>query len=129
MSVSMLNNKLALFLAAVAITLFSMSVQAEDSGISYPARIAGKFGIGIINTTTGIIEIPKSMMVESAKEGIGMGMSLGFVNGMTNMLGRTIVGMVDVVSFPIPTKPMITPAVVFQDFDQETTYASGWETY
>jgi hypothetical protein len=37
--------------------------------------------------------------------------------------------MVDVVSFPIPTKPMITPAVVFQDFAQGTTYASGWETY
>ena len=125
----MFNKKLSLFLAAAAIGFLSMSAQAEESGISYPARIGGKFGIGLINTVTGIIEIPKSMMVVSAEEGIGMGMSLGFVKGMTNMLGRTLTGMVDVVSFPIPTKPMITPAVVFQDFNQETTYASGWETY
>jgi putative exosortase-associated protein (TIGR04073 family) len=125
----MLKNKLGLFLAAGFIAFCSPSPQAEESGISYPARIGGKLGIGLINTATGIIEIPKSMMVVSAEEGIGMGMSLGFVNGMTNMLGRTLTGMVDVVSFPIPTKPMITPAVVFQDFSQETTYASGWETY
>ena len=124
----MSSNKCALGLAC-ALALFSTALFAEDSGISYPARIAGKFGIGLINTVTGIVEIPKSMMVESASEGIGMGMSLGFVKGMTNMMGRTLTGMLDVVSFPIPTKPMITPAVVFQDFDQATTYASGWEGY
>lgn len=124
----MLNKKLV-SLAASFIILFSLSAQAGDSGISYPAKIGGKLGIGLLNTVTGIGEIPKSMMVETADEGIGMGMSLGFVKGMTNMLGRTLTGMVDVVSFPIPTKPMITPPVIFQNFDQETTYASGWETY
>ncbi len=125
----MSNKKLVVFLFPSVIALFTPSSQANDSGISYPAIIAGKLGIGLINTVTGIIEIPKSMMVESAKEGIGMGMTLGFVQGMTNMMGRTLVGMVDVVSFPIPTKPMITPPVIFQDFGQETTYASGWEIY
>ena len=69
------------------------------------------------------------MMVESAKDGVGMGLTFGFVKGLTNLVGRTLTGIVDVVSFPIPTKPMVTPAVVFQEFDQETTYASGWETY
>ncbi|MEI7868523.1 MAG: exosortase system-associated protein, TIGR04073 family [Candidatus Methylumidiphilus sp.] len=125
----MSKKMLVLFLAASLVSLYPFSTQAEDSGISYPARIGGKFGIGLINTVTGIVEIPKSMMVVSEQEGIGMGMSLGFVKGMTNMLGRTLTGMVDVVSFPVPTKPMINPAVVFQDFDKETTYASGWETY
>ena len=125
----MSNKILMAFLFASVISLFTPSSHAKDSGISYPAIIAGKFGIGLINTVTGIIEIPKSMMVESAKDGIGMGLSLGFVQGMTNMMGRTLIGMIDVVSFPIPTKPMITPPVIFQDFGQETTYATGWETY
>ena len=125
----MQKNLLGLILVACAIALFSSMSYAEDSGISYPARIGGKFGIGLINTVTGIVEIPKSMTVETEKEGIGMGMSMGFVKGMTNMLGRTLVGIVDVVSFPIPTKPMISPAVVFQDFSQESTFSSGWETY
>lgn len=118
-----------LVFALSAIVLFSPNSQAEDSGISYPAKIGGKFGIGLINTVTGIVEIPKTMMAVSENEGIGMGMSMGFVKGMTNLVGRTLTGIVDVVSFPIPTKPMVSPAVVFQDFGQETTYASGWETY
>jgi len=125
----MLNKQRALILAACAFAWFSVAVHAEDSGISYPARIFGKLGIGLMNTTTGIVEIPKTMMVVSEKDGIGMGMSVGFLKGMTYMVGRTLLGMVDVVSFPIPTKPMITPPVVFQDFSEETTYAEAWETY
>ena len=118
----------ALFLAGAVI--FSAAAHAAgDSGISYPAQIGGKLGIGLINAATGIVELPKSIMVESSKEGIGMGMSVGLLKGMTNMVGRSFFGMLDVVSFPIPTKPMVTPAVVFQDFGEETTYGSGWETY
>ncbi len=125
----MLHKKQALVLVAGAIALFSVASHAEDSGISYPARIGGKFGVGIINATTGIVEIPKTMMTVSAQEGIGLGLSLGLIKGMTNMLGRSFLGMLDVVSFPIPTKPLVTPPVVFQDFDTETTYGQGWETY
>lgn len=109
--------------------LSSFSAHAEESGISYPAKIGGKFLIGMMNATTGIIELPKTIMTESSNEGIAMGMSVGIIKGMTNMLGRSFLGMMDVVSFPIPTKPLITPPVVFQDFDQETTYGNGWETY
>jgi len=111
------------------ICLSSFSAYAEESGISYPAKVGGKFLIGMMNATTGIVELPKTIMTESSNEGIAMGMSVGVIKGMTNMLGRSFLGMMDVVSFPIPTKPLITPPVVFQDFDQETTYGNGWETY
>jgi putative exosortase-associated protein (TIGR04073 family) len=126
----MSSHKPARLLVAAAIMSVSLAAHAEsDGGISYPARIGGKLGIGLINATTGIVELPKSMMVESSKEGIWMGMSVGLLKGMTNMLGRSLLGMMDVVSFPVPTKPLVTPAVVFQDFGEETTYGSGWETY
>jgi putative exosortase-associated protein (TIGR04073 family) len=117
-------------LLAGAIMVFSSAAWADDGdGLSYPAKIGGKLGIGLMNAATGIVEIPKSMAVESSKEGIGMGMSVGFLKGMTNMLGRSFLGMLDVVSFPLPTKPLVTPPVVFQDFSEETTYGNGWETY
>jgi putative exosortase-associated protein (TIGR04073 family) len=125
----MLRKKQTFFLTAVAILLFSVTSHAEDSGISYPAKIGGKFGIGLINATTGIVEIPKTMMVMSESDGLGMGLSVGFLKGMGNMMGRTFLGMVDVISFPVPTKPLINPPVVFQDFGVETTYGNGWETY
>ena len=119
-----------LCVAAGLLCLSSLSVRAEEgSGISYPAKIGGKFLIGMLNVATGIVEIPKTMMTESASEGIAMGASLGLLKGMTNVLGRSFLGMADVVSFPIPTKPLVTPPVVFQDFDKETTYGEGWETY
>lgn len=116
-------------LAVAIIAAASLPAHAEDSAISYPAKIGGKFGIGMINAMTGIVEIPKTMMTVSSSEGIGLGLSLGLVKGMTNMLGRSLLGMMDVVSFPIPTKPLVSPPVVFQDFGTETTYGSGWETY
>lgn len=116
-------------LTTAALALFASAVSAEDSGISYPARAGGKFGLGLINTATGIIEIPKTMMVVTDQEGVGWGMTKGFAKGITNMLGRTLTGIVDVVSFPIPTKPMVDPPVVFQGFGKETSYSSGWETY
>ncbi|MFM8332204.1 MAG: exosortase system-associated protein, TIGR04073 family [Candidatus Methylumidiphilus sp.] len=125
----MLNRKPAVLLAAVVLALSAGCAFADDGGLSYGSKIAGKFGLGLINATTGIAELPKSMMVESAAEGIGMGMTVGLLKGMTNMLGRSLFGMLDVVSFPIPTKPMLTPPVVFQDFDTATTYGDGWETY
>ncbi len=125
----MSSKNQALALAAGVAALFAVAAHADGDGISYPARIAGKLGIGLMNATTGIVEIPKTMMTVSEQEGIGLGLSLGLVKGMTNMMGRSFLGMLDVVSFPIPTKPLINPPVVFQDFGTETTYGQGWETY
>jgi putative exosortase-associated protein (TIGR04073 family) len=125
----MLKRQPALALCAGAILLFATTAHAESSGISYPARIGGKLGIGLINATTGMVEVPKSIMVETEQENIWMGMSVGFVKGMVNAIGRSFLGMLDVVSFPIPTKPLVSPPVVFQDFSTETTYGTGWESY
>ena len=125
----MSHKKQALFVVAGLAALLSVAAHAEENGISYPAKIGGKLGIGLINATTGIVEIPKTMMTVSAKEGIALGMTLGLTKGMINMIGRSFMGMLDVVSFPIPTKPLITPPVVFEDFSEETTYGQGWETY
>jgi putative exosortase-associated protein (TIGR04073 family) len=113
----------------IALLIISTPSFADDGGIGYPAKIFGKLGIGIINAATGIIEIPKSMTVESQQEGIGMGLSVGLLKGLGNTLGRSILGVADVVTFPIPTKPMLTPPVVFQDFSTATEYSNGWELY
>lgn len=125
-----MNSKYPAYLMlCLGVFFFSSSIHAEDSGIPYGAQIAGKFGIGLINATTGIVEIPKTMMAVSEADGLAKGLSLGLFQGMGNMLGRTFLGMLDVISFPIPTKPLINPPVVFEDFGVETSYGSGWETY
>jgi putative exosortase-associated protein (TIGR04073 family) len=123
-------HKQLVFLIALALALSAVPAQAEDdSGLSYPAKIGGKLGIGMINAVTGLVEIPKSVMIVSEQENPGLGVTLGLVKGLTNALGRSFLGMLDVISFPIPTKPLVNPPVVFQDFDKETTYGTGWENY
>lgn len=121
---------ITLGLLALPPQAFAEDEEVGDSeGISYPAKIGGKFLIGMMNATTGIVEIPKTMMTESTNEGLASGLTVGLVKGMTNMIGRSFLGMMDVVSFPIPTKPLVQPPVVFQDFGTETTYGEGWQTY
>lgn len=121
-----------LTLGLLATTTYAYAEEEEvgdSEGISYPAKIGGKFLIGMMNASTGIVEIPKTMVTESSNEGLASGLTVGFIKGMTNMIGRTFLGMMDVVSFPIPTKPLVQPPVVFQDFGTETTYGEGWQTY
>ncbi|MDD5036146.1 MAG: exosortase system-associated protein, TIGR04073 family [Methylococcaceae bacterium] len=125
-----MSLKQKLYPLALMIVLCSISVHAdEEGGPGYPAKIAGKFGLGFINVATGLVEIPKTMVVESSNEGITSGLTLGFVKGVGHMMGRSVLGILDVVSFPIPTRSMVTPPVVWQDFDQETSYSNGWEMY
>jgi len=96
---------------------------------SYAATIGAKAGYGVMNTATGWMEIPKTMITTSHSDGIGMGLSAGFFKGLANMLGRTLMGVVDITTFPIPTKPMVDPSTVWQNFDQETRFSNSWEMY
>jgi putative exosortase-associated protein (TIGR04073 family) len=115
------------FLAVGALlAAFSFSSHAEQS---YAATIGEKFGTGAVNVATGVAELPRTMYAMSLKEGVAEGLTLGFFKGIGNMLGRTLMGAVDLVSFPIPTKPMVNPPLVWQDFDRETLFNSTWELY
>jgi putative exosortase-associated protein (TIGR04073 family) len=96
---------------------------------SYTGTVGEKFGIGFSNAATGWVEIPKTMYVSSLQEGLASGLTLGFFKGIVNTLGRTFMGVADMTTFMIPTKPMITPPVIWQDFDQGTSYSSTWKLY
>jgi len=113
-------------LALIAIALgFLMTVQAHAS--SYPARIGAKLGNGIANSVTGIAEIPRTISAANRKEGPAYAATAGFMTGLVHMLGRTLSGALDLVTFIIPTKPIVKPDYVWQDFATETTYRSTWE--
>jgi putative exosortase-associated protein (TIGR04073 family) len=104
------------------------SLHAAD-GEPYPESLEQKLGAGLANATTGWVELAKTPMVISKKDGLGMGLSVGLAKGVVNTIGRTFWGVFDVVTFIIPTKPMIEPHMIWQDFDTETSYNSKFETY
>lgn len=127
----MISSKHTLLLATVmlAVSAPAAHAAAQDESRSYASTAGEKLGIGIINTATGWVEIPKTMIVTTHKDGIAMGLSGGLIKGVAHTLGRTALGVVDLATFVIPTKPMVQPKVVWQDFDKETSYNTTWELY
>ena len=94
---------------------------------TYPARMGLKLGNGIANTVTGIAEIPKTIMVSNRAHGPAYAASAGLMTGLFNMLGRTLSGALDIATFMIPTKPIVKPDFIWENFNKETTYRKTWE--
>jgi putative exosortase-associated protein (TIGR04073 family) len=103
--------------------LFLFSPQAAMAE-SYPAKAAEKLANGIANVATGVVEIPKTIVITSRSEGVAYGVTAGIMMGIMQMVGRTLHGTLDVATFVVPTKPLVTPEYVWKDFNKETTYSS-----
>lgn len=122
-----MNKSLSLLLAGALLAAAS-SAGAEQSE-TYLSRASGKFGNGVVNIATGVAEIPKGMYVESNAHGAGVGVPTGFFKGLFHMLGRTGMGAVEMMTFFIPTKPMVNPPFVWENFERDTSYNTNWEMY
>lgn len=109
--------------------LAAASANAAEPTESYLSRASGKFGNGIINVATGVGELPKGIYVESNAHGMAAGIPMGFFKGLFHMLSRTGMGTVEMLTFFIPTKPMVNPPFVWENFDRDTTYNTNWEMY
>jgi putative exosortase-associated protein (TIGR04073 family) len=92
---------------------------AEDT---YLEKAGGKLLIGIANVTTSVGEIPKSIIIVSRAKGPLYGTPVGFMSGIRHLMERTFFGGLDLVTFMIPTKPLINPDYIWNHFETETTY-------
>ncbi len=89
---------------------------------SYPVAASEKLVNGIVNVATGVIELPKNVILTSQRDGAAYGMIIGLVTGIMHTIGRTVFGALDAVTFFIPTQPTVRPPYIWQDFGRETTY-------
>lgn len=115
----------SLVLLTAALSVASAGAQAEDT---YLTRSSGKFGSGVLNAATGWTEIPKTMYTTSQEEG-AIGLPVGFFKGLFHTVGRTMIGVMDLATFYIPTKPMVTPGLIWENPTKETEYHTNWELY
>ncbi|CAH9019120.1 exosortase system-associated protein, TIGR04073 family [Candidatus Nitrosacidococcus sp. I8] len=118
-----MNNKILRTVFFIILSLsflsFSLPVAANPT---YGANAGRKLGSGIINITTGWLEIPKSIVSTSHNDNIIVGVIWGFIKGIGNAIGRTLVGVGELTTFFIPTPDFIHPRYVFQNLDQDTSY-------
>ena len=78
-----------------------------------------KLGRGIVNVLTGWIEIPKNVAVEWKKTDPFSGVVIGTVKGFGWGWGRTVSGVYDIVTFPLPVpedyNPLMEPEFILPD--------------
>ncbi|MGZ8191664.1 MAG: exosortase system-associated protein, TIGR04073 family [Methylococcaceae bacterium] len=89
---------------------------------SYGSKIGQKALNGFVNITTGVLEIPKNVINTTNNSNIFYGLIGGGFKGIVNFAGRIGVGVADLVTFPLPTDPIVHPVYVWNDFYVDTTY-------
>ncbi len=77
-----------------------------------------KAGRGISNVTLGfVVEWPKTMVLETEAHGPVFGLTVGLIKGMGLGVGRTLVGVYELVTFPLPNgsdyAPVLEPGTPF----------------
>ncbi len=109
-----------LFLLIVLVLSIS-TVYAEEHE-SYPRGVLDKAGNGFANLISAPLELPKNIINTTNKSNIVYGVVGGIFKGFVHMAGRMGVGLVDLITAPIPTKPIIHPPLIWDDFDVDTQY-------
>ncbi len=77
-----------------------------------------KAGRGLGNLTLGfLVEWPKTVVLETEAHGPAFGLTVGLIKGMGLGVGRTLVGVYDLVTFPLPNgsdyAPVLEPGTPF----------------
>lgn len=89
---------------------------------TYGGKVGRKAASAFANLTTGALEIPKNMINTTNQSNVFYGIIGGLFKGIVHTAGRLGVGVADLVTIPLPTKPIAYPVYIWEDFDVDTTY-------
>ncbi len=104
-------------------TTYTSSTQGRGSfGSSYGSKVGNKALNSFANLTTSVLELPKNIINTSNKSNFIYGITGGLFKGVINIIGRTAVGITDLITIPLPTRPIAQPLYIWDNFDVDTTY-------
>lgn len=116
----MTKSTISILFAGLLITT-SSSLFAEEQQ-SYGSKVGYKTLNGFTNIITAVLEIPKNIINTTNQSNIAYGAVGGLAKGILNTAGRLSSGVADLVTFPLPTKPIAQPTYIWKDFDADTSY-------
>lgn len=111
--------------------------QKQMENARYRSQVGDKALNGVTNIFTGPLELPKNIINQvnynydnsynynnnfDPDNNIVYGVIGGVISGALNATGRIMTGVTDLVTAPLPTKPIIQPRYVWDDFDKKNTY-------
>ncbi len=114
-------KKLALPVLLASLLMATTSSFADEQQ-SYGSQVGNKALNGFANITTAILEIPKNIINTTNDSNFAYGIAGGLGKGILNTVGRIVTGITDLITAPLPTKPIAYPLYVWDDFDEDTTY-------
>jgi putative exosortase-associated protein (TIGR04073 family) len=119
----MKTNSPMLFALLITALLSTASIaRAQQPTESYGDTVSRKISSGIANLTLSVAEVPKNIIIVSNQTNVLFGLAGGLILGGVDLLGRTSVGILDLITAPLPTQPIVFPLYVWEDFDKSTAY-------
>jgi len=119
----MISHKITGFTALAAGLIFAAApVFAGD----YATNSGAKFSRGLANTATGWGEIPKNIANESRDQNAFVGATYGTAKGVAHTVGRTAIGVFDLVTFFVPSDEYVHSTYVWEDARNETSYGGRY---
>jgi putative exosortase-associated protein (TIGR04073 family) len=103
-----------------AVCLVVLVFAAAPAGAQTAVR---KLGRGLAGMTTSFLELPGNMVAETRDQGAAVGIPLGFAKGLGMIVVRTLVGVYEFVSAPIPApadyRPLLRPEFPWSYFEEQ----------
>jgi putative exosortase-associated protein (TIGR04073 family) len=126
------KNKLSIAVILSCSLLASQAANADSA--SCGSCFTSKVSQGAANIVTGFVEIPKNIVNISHDQNIFVGITWGTLRGVVHAVSRTLVGGVELISSPIATEELISPAYVWERFSEDSRYfdlnlPGYWITY
>jgi len=103
--------------AVIIISLIIVCLLALQSTSFAQNNMLRKLGRGFANVATGAIEVPKAIQETFYEEGPVAAGSWGLFDGLYKFVARTVAGVYEIVTFPIPFPadyaPIVQPEFLF----------------
>ena len=115
------NKKTSLIAASVILFALSTPSQAENTD-GYGEHFQDKLGHGVANMTLGFAEIPKNIINITDDSGFLVGITWGTLRGIGHGVGRTLLGVADILTSPFPTDDYVAPGLPWERFTEDTRY-------
>lgn len=101
-----------------------LELQKKMEHDRYRRQVGEKALNGFTNMTTAPLEIPKNIIniANEPDSNVFYGLFGGIIRGSLDTAGRILNGANDLVTAPLPTKPVVHPYYVWDDFDKTNSY-------
>lgn len=115
MSVKLVATLLAFLL------LLCPTARAETDESPKGHNALRKLGRGCANLVFGIVEVPNQITKANSEQGGAAGVTYGVGKGLFRWIGRELVGVYEIVTFPVPLprgyKPIMKPEFPNEDYE------------